>query len=146
SVNHSSPPADDPGALNYCADDQVVALELSGSDLLALLECGVRDAYYLLTLSGGAVRYDGRRPAGRRVTGLTVGGAEVEPDRLYTIACSEILARGAAGFALMQGRTYRPVGATVADLLCAHVKAGNSIQPALDGRLVIEGALPRERR
>lgn len=146
SVNLASPPSVVPGALNYCADDEVVALELTGSDLLALLECGARDAYYLLTLSGGTVRYDGRRSEGSRVTGLTIGGEEVAPERRYTVACSEILARGAAGFTLMQGRPYRLLGATIADLIRAHMAAGKSIQPALDGRLVIDGVLPRERR
>lgn len=146
SVNLASPAPDDPAALNFCAGDQVVTLELTGADLRTLLECGARDAYYLLTLSGGAVRYDGRRPQGERVTGLTVGGAEVEPDRWYTVACSEILARGAAGFTLMQGRPYRPTGASIADLLRARRQAGNSSQPALDGRLAIDGALPREPR
>ena len=146
SVNQAPPPSDDPAALNYCAGDNVVILDLTGADLRSLLECGVRDAYYLLTLSGGTVRYDGRRPRGERVTGLTVGGAEVEPDRRYTVACSEILARGAAGFTLMQGRPYRPAGATIAELLRAHAGAGKSNQPALDGRLVIEGDLPREPR
>ncbi|MDF2630238.1 MAG: UDP-sugar diphosphatase / 5-nucleotidase, partial [Symbiobacteriaceae bacterium] len=144
SVNLADPPPADPAALNFCAGDEVVALDLTGRDLLALLECGVRDAYYLLTLSGGTVRYDGRRPEGQRVTRLTVAGAEVEPDRRYSIACSEILARGAAGFALMQGRPYRPLGATIGDLLRRHAAAIIGNQPTLDGRLAIAGVLPWE--
>jgi 2',3'-cyclic-nucleotide 2'-phosphodiesterase (5'-nucleotidase family) len=130
---------------SYTADDQLARLRLTGRDLLQVLECGARDSYYLLNASGAQVVYDGTRPEGTRVIAARIGGRPLEPDRVYTVACSEILARGAAGFVPMQGRPYQLLSVTIRQVLAEHLQAVKTISPALDGRLVIHGELPRRR-
>jgi 5'-nucleotidase/UDP-sugar diphosphatase len=131
------------GGLNSVSMDRVARLTLSGSELLAVLECGAREAYYLLTASGARVVYDAARPIGERVRSATVSGAPIDPRCTYTVACSEILARGAAGFTPLVGKPYELLPHTIAEVLAAQLAAERCIRPRLDGRLVVQGALPR---
>lgn len=127
---------------NHCGDDRLALLSLTGAELRLVLEYGARDEYYLLTTAGARVVYDAAQPFGERVAEITVGGQPLDPDRVYTVACSEVLAQGGAGFTPLQGKPFALLEATVTDILAERVRTTSPIRPVCDGRLTIRGRLP----
>lgn len=132
----------DISTLNHCGMDHVVRLELTGAEVREVLECGAREAYYLLTTSGARVVYDADCPVGERVVSAEVAGRPLEADKTYIVACSEILALGGAGFTPFRGKTFEVLPHTVTGLLNAHIWGQGSIHPQRDGRLKVLGSLP----
>ena len=145
-VNNSFPAGpihhDDLRMLNFCGADQVVRLRLTGAEIKAILEHGARNEYLLLTTSGARVTYDAMRPEGQRVVAIEVGPEPLRATREYTVACSEALARGVSGFPCLRDKPRELVPHTIVDLLTRHITAHSPIQPCVDGRLTIHGALP----
>ena len=76
-----------------------VLTELPGSQILAALENGVsqveKGAGRFPQLSGATMVYDPTAPVGARVAEVTIGGAPLDPDKVYKLATNDfILARG----------------------------------------------------
>ncbi len=71
---------------------------LSGRELRAVLENALAEPRHAVEVSGAEVRYDLERPPGDRVIRLRVGGAPVDPERLYRVATNSVLAKGGEGF------------------------------------------------
>src|SRR4026208_93369 len=60
-------------------------------------------------VAGGAVRYDPRRPAGRRIRSVEVGrGRKLQANAEYTLAVDDFLASGGDGYALLAGLPFEP--------------------------------------
>jgi len=146
-VNNSLPPGPirqaDLDGFSFTPHDQIACCTITGHELLQVLECGARDRYYLLNTSGVRITYDGTRAQGMRVLSTLVDGQPLMPDRQYLVACSEILARGAAGFDPFRGKPYRLLAATIQQVVTEHILAAKVIAPSVDGRLTIVGDLPR---
>lgn len=128
--------------LVHIGEDRLARVALSGAELLEVLEAGARDAYYLLTLSGGRVAYDGTRPTGCRVTAAEVGGAPLEPQRTYTVTCTEVFARGAAGFTTLLSKPYETLPLTLGGALAQYIGQVRTLGPLEDGRLTILAPIP----
>jgi 2',3'-cyclic-nucleotide 2'-phosphodiesterase (5'-nucleotidase family) len=83
-------------------NNRLVTIDLSGRALRAALENGISllpaAAGRFPQISGAAVEYDPRRPAGHRILSVKVGGAPLDPDRTYRIATNDFLARGGDGY------------------------------------------------
>lgn len=84
---------------------RLVRLQVSGDTLLRALEHVVAGAVPSAYVSGLTLRYDPRRPAGRRIreARLTDGRA-IERRRTYTLVVPEALAAGGGGFGLRAAR------------------------------------------
>jgi 2',3'-cyclic-nucleotide 2'-phosphodiesterase (5'-nucleotidase family) len=78
---------------------------LTGAALRAALEHSVSllpaPAARFLQVSGLVVRFDPRRPAGRRVLAVEVGGRPLDPRRRYRVATTSFLARGGDGYTML---------------------------------------------
>jgi len=118
---------------------------LRGSDLRTALESGLwmlgKDAGRFSQISGA--RIVARRDAvpGSRLVSVEVDGAPLDEARLYKVATNDYLARGKDGYgAFTRGRPLvtddeAPLLATV---LMQAIEKTKSIEPRIDGRLVIE--------
>ena len=123
--------------------DKTVVLEVSGADLRAALEHGVgevaRGAGRFAHVSGMAYRFDASKPAGRRIAGVTVGGAPLDPARTYLLATFGFLGRGGDGYAMFAGAP-RIVDAAAGVLSVAQVieavAAAGEVAPRVEGRIV----------
>ena len=123
--------------------DKTVVLEVSGADLRAAVEHGVggidKGAGRFAHVSGMAYRFDASQPAGRRIAGVTVGGAPLDPARTYLLATFGFLARGGDGYAMFAGAP-RIVDAAAGVLSVAQVieavAAAGEIAPRVEGRIV----------
>jgi 2',3'-cyclic-nucleotide 2'-phosphodiesterase (5'-nucleotidase family) len=120
----------------------VVALEVTGRALRAALEQGLarheRAGGGFLQVSGLRMRFDPGLPPGQRVVAVRIGGAPLDPDRRYTVAVPDYVARGGDGItALRDGRPLVDAGhgPLLADVLLQAVAARPAIAPREDGRL-----------
>lgn len=148
--------------LNTCGEDQVARLELSGRELVEVLESGVRGAstspgrslelvlpsansyYFLLVTAGARVVYDAERPEGQRVVSVQVGDEPLDLQRSYTVACTEVLANGTGGFPVLGLKPRELLPSMLEDVLAEHIATEGTIRPVIDGRLDIGGRLPSE--
>ena len=120
----------------------VVKLAVSGARLREALEQGLsrleREGGGFLHVSGLRLAYDPRLPAGRRVLGVEVGGAPLDPAKTYTAAVVDWIARGGDGVtALREGRVLVDAvsGPQLSDIVLEAITARGTIAPAVDGRL-----------
>lgn len=108
----------------------VVCMTLSGEELQALIEHSLRPRA-MLEVSGLTVRYDSKRPAGKRVIEVLVGGKPLEPGRSYRVATNSFLAEGGDDHVVFRrGRERTDDGTTVLELT----------RRAFDGRKVAPGS------
>jgi 5'-nucleotidase len=94
----------------------------------------------LLPSAGLRVRWDGRRPCGARITGLTLeadgrretlvdeAGALPEPERAWRVTVNDFLAAGGDGFGAFRAGRDRVTGAQDIDALVAYL--GRFLPPA----------------
>ena len=120
----------------------VVLMELSGADLLAALENGVSrvedGAGRFPQVAGLTLVYDPAAPVGSRVAEVTVGGAPLDPAKVYTVATNDYMAGGGDGYAALgNGRLLIDAsGATLmATMVMDHVESLGAVAPAVDGRI-----------
>ncbi len=123
------------------SDESVVVLRLKGSQISEALERSVslrpQASGAFLQVSGVRFSFDANKPAARRVFGVTVGGAALDPERTYTVATTRSLAAGQQGyFRIWAGKSADATGKSVADALrelaAAHKGA---LEAAPDGRI-----------
>jgi 5'-nucleotidase len=123
-------------------ENGVSKVELSGQQLLQVLE----HAFTALQQKGSPfpqvsnmnVDYDPRRPAGRRVIRLAVGGQPVQLTKTYTLACSEFVRKGGCGFTMLPGlrllsQPHDSPGEGVA--LLEYLLAQKAVSPRVEGRI-----------
>ena len=120
----------------------VVTLELTGTTLRAVLEQALsrrdRQAGGFLQVSGLTLTYDPARPPGQRVVAVTVGGSPLDPDRRYTAAVVDYIARGKDGLTafrdarVLVDAMHAPL---LADILLHTVTTQARIAPQPDGRI-----------
>ena len=121
----------------------VVLLELSGADLEAALENGVSEvedrAGRFPQVAGMAFVYDPGAPPGRRVVEATVGGAPLDPGRVYTVASNDYMAGGGDGYAsLGNGRLLidAAAGTLMANMVMDYIESTGTVTLEVDGRIL----------
>ncbi|MEP7226342.1 MAG: 5'-nucleotidase C-terminal domain-containing protein [Gemmatimonadales bacterium] len=89
----------------------LVKVTVTGTQLRKMLEHALDGGSPAAHLSGATVRYDPRRPAGRRIRSIEVGrGRKLQSDADYTIAIDDFLAAGGDGYAMLAGLPSEPGG------------------------------------
>ncbi len=139
-------------------DNYVVAIRLTGQQLLEALEHGVsgleEKAGRFPQVSGLAFTFSRTAPAGSRLREVTVNGQPLEPGKVYVVATNDFLAAGGDGYrsfgeALKAGEGYRERGGALTsknlayynpgtwlrDLLIEYLKSHKTISPQVDGRI-----------
>ncbi|WP_243313737.1 bifunctional metallophosphatase/5'-nucleotidase [Fundidesulfovibrio agrisoli] len=143
----------------YPFTDNVATFQLSGRDLLTVLEHGVSLADKpdgsgtgrFLQVSGLRYSFDARRPQGQRIVTADIldtdgGYAPVQPDKTYSLATSGYLLKGGDGYSMLKEKAKRvyAFGAAISDALADHFAGHSPLSPRLEGRIVRLGdALPK---
>jgi 2',3'-cyclic-nucleotide 2'-phosphodiesterase (5'-nucleotidase family) len=129
--------------------NRALVLEVSGKALRAAIEAGLAGAENEVgrfpQVSGMTIRADLTRRDGDRIVSLMIGGAPVEPGRLYKLVTNDFLARGGDGYTALVG-TRMLVGPNDALLVTKHVvdhirKLG-TVSAAIEGRVVVARGRP----
>ncbi len=116
-------------------DEDLWVLKLRGSQIRAALEFSVERSYNNLAFSGMTVTADVTRPRGRRITRVLVGDEPLHPRHTYTVATSDFLAGGNAGFGVLrEAAAARSLGLTIHEVVLAHLAHAREIQGGPLGR------------
>ena len=120
--------------------------ELLGSQLLAALENGVslvdKGAGRFPQVSGMVVVYDPSAAVGSRVTSVMIGGAALQPDKLYRVAVNDYILGGGDGYASLGGGKViinSGGGALVASDVMTYVQKAGVVKPRVEGRITVLG-------
>ncbi len=135
----------------YPFQDHVATFELSGADLLAVLEHGVSlsdkpDASgtgRFLQVSGLNFSFDPRKPVGQRVVNASIlgkdGGMEpVRPEAVYPLASCGYLLKGGDGYTVLKDKAKRvyAFGKPISDALIDYFSTHSPMSPKAEGRIV----------
>lgn len=114
--------------------NHLTTMQLSGSELLAIL-----NRHAALEEGDGAfMQVSGLRMEikGTTVSKFSIGGKQVEMDRLYAVATNDFLAAGGDGYeTFKKGRNYVDTGMLVSDIMIDHIKTSKQINATTDGRI-----------
>lgn len=125
-------------------EDPVVKVEISGAVLRAALENGVSKVGEEIgsggfpQVSGLRFEYDARRPAGSRVTKITVGEQSLDDAQTYTLATSTYVINGGDGYAMFKGVKFLiPDESAQLDstILAEAITAAGEVAPRVEGRI-----------
>ncbi|MCL2558039.1 MAG: 5'-nucleotidase C-terminal domain-containing protein, partial [Treponema sp.] len=121
-------------------ENYVMIASITGARLIEMF-----DFVATIPLGNGAfpqfssdVRY--ARGASGGITALTIGGAPIDPDRIYRFSTNDFVMRGGDGYSMMAWATeIFDTSQLVSTALIEFMSlTGGNISPALDGRVVIE--------
>jgi len=91
--------------------DTIVTMELSGKQIKNLLERSLTLEKGMLQVSGLKAEYSLKRPPGKRLLELEIGGKKAEDSTLYSVATNGFLAEGGDGFeTFKEGRGVHDTG------------------------------------
>jgi len=125
-------------------ENPIVTVELTGAVLRAALEHGVatvgaeNEPGRFPQVSGLRFAYDARRPAGSRVTSVSVNGQPLDDRKTYRLATSSFLLDGGDGYTMLREARVlvKPEeGPVEANVVIAALAAAGEIAPATDGRI-----------
>jgi 2',3'-cyclic-nucleotide 2'-phosphodiesterase (5'-nucleotidase family) len=109
-------------------DNRLIVVEVPGSAILAALENGVSQlatqAGRFPQVAGLTFTLDPGKPAGKRVSKVTIGGKPIDPKKIYRLAINDYMARGGDGYDMLGKAkrldlpgTSRPLTEVVIDYL-----------------------------
>jgi 2',3'-cyclic-nucleotide 2'-phosphodiesterase (5'-nucleotidase family) len=91
------------------SQSSLVKVTVTGGQLRRMLEHALDSGSPAAHVAGATVRYDPRRPAGRRIRGVEVGaGRKLRSEAEYTLAIDDFLAAGGDGYAMLAGLPSEP--------------------------------------
>lgn len=114
-------------------DDEVVVLSLRGEQILQALERALelypQKNNAFLQLAGAEVRFNPKAEPGKRVVSVVIAGAKLEPERIYKVATTAPMARGALGYFRIWSRDQitQSTGRTLADTVRDYLKWQRSL-------------------
>jgi 5'-nucleotidase/UDP-sugar diphosphatase len=117
-------------------DNQLIALDLTGEQVLRILEHSVAARAGNMQVAGLAFRFDMSRPVGQRVEEVTVGGEPLVPARVYRVVTIDYLAAGGDGqetFLEGENPTY---GDGEVWVLAEYIRAHSPVDARVEGRIV----------
>jgi 5'-nucleotidase len=133
--------------------NRVVKIEITGATLRAALEHGVSQSAEssepgrFPQVSGVRFTFDVTRPAGSRITQLTVNGKPLDEKKLYTLATTTFIAKdGGDDYKMFAGARYliQPeAGQYDSDILRNAISSVRAIAPRVDGRIERLGSSPK---
>jgi 2',3'-cyclic-nucleotide 2'-phosphodiesterase (5'-nucleotidase family) len=94
------------------SQNRLVKVTVTGVQLREVLEQALQRGRPAAHIAGGRVRYDPRRPAGRRVQKVELQGRKLRPEARYTLAVDDFIAAGGDGYTMLVGLPAEP-GATL---------------------------------
>ncbi len=125
-------------------ENPIVKVEVTGAVLRAALEHGVatiaeeQEAGRFPQVSGLRFAYDARRPAGSRLTAVSVGGQPLDDSKTYTLAINSFVLGGGDGYAMFRAAhiLVKPEeGPVEPAVVIAALAAAGEIAPETDGRI-----------
>ncbi len=125
-------------------ENPIVKVEVTGAVLRAALEHGVgtiaeeQEAGRFPQISGLRFVYDARRPAGSRITTISVGGQPLMENKMYTLAINSFVLTGGDGYTMFRNARIliKPEeGPVEPAVVIAALATAGEVAPETDGRI-----------
>ncbi|GGL67796.1 5'-nucleotidase [Deinococcus aerolatus] len=117
-------------------------LDLTGAQIRAALEHGVatwseNKGQFLHVSKGMSYTFDLSKPAGSRVTAVTLDGQPLDNAKTYKVATNNFTAGGGDGFTMFKGAPRLDTGKLDVDILVDFLKANPNLRAEPEGRIVL---------
>jgi len=123
-----------------------VLTDLPGSQILAALENGFsqveKGSGRFPQVSGIAVVFDPTAEAGSRVASVIIGGAPLDPDKIYSVATNDFMLGGGDGYGALGGGKVRinaGNGNLMANDVMAYIAESGKVTSVVEGRIKVAG-------
>ncbi len=117
--------------------NELVVVKVKGSMLKDLIERSIVGSYMGVSIAGGKVVYDSKRPDGRRIVKFSVGNQPLQKDRVYRVAVSSYLAQGNSGMtplSFLPDSAFTYTGKLIREAVVEYIKKHSPLKIQLDGR------------
>lgn len=123
-------------------DNEVVSLEMSGLDIIKMLEHAVSDypevSGKFLQVSGLRFYFDPSEDPGHRVKNVYVGGERLRIRDNYEVATNEFLAAGGDDYTMMEeAKQLLTFGTRDQAMFIEHIQENSPLFPVVEGRIVV---------
>jgi len=114
----------------------MTALDLTGEQILAILEKTVSGRPGNLVVSGMTYSFDQTRPAGSRITRVTIRGKPLDRQAVYRVQTIDYLAAGGDGQETFKQGKNVVYGDPVVDVVAEYIRQHSPVQPRIEGRIL----------
>jgi len=119
-------------------DNYLVLMDLTGKQILELLEQSATLAVHILQVSGLKVAYDLSRPPGNRVVEARVGTRPIEERAVYRVVTNDFLAAGGDRFTAFKEGKNVTARESLRDVVIDYVAQKSPVAPATEGRITFK--------
>jgi 2',3'-cyclic-nucleotide 2'-phosphodiesterase (5'-nucleotidase family) len=129
-------------------DNTLVIVELTGDEVIAVLEEGITGDHGLIQVSGLQFTFDYDAPAGSRIIGDVIDldtGLPLDPGTTYYVAVNDFMASGGDDYNTLAANPQTNTYAIVRDLLVDWVKVNSPFtppDPGVEMRITALGTAP----
>jgi 2',3'-cyclic-nucleotide 2'-phosphodiesterase (5'-nucleotidase family) len=117
-------------------DNLLLQMELTGAQIMELLEQSIARKRGILQVSGLKVVYDPSKPDASKVKSVLVGEDEpLDPQRYYKVATNDFLAAGGDGYHAFKEGKNLIYGGFLRDIFTDYVSKHSPVNPQLEGRI-----------
>lgn len=116
---------------------------VNGATILAALENGVGQvedgAGRFPQVAGMRYNFDLSQPAGSRISDVTIGGAPLDPAKVYGVVSNNYVRNGGDGYAMfVEAADAYDFGPDLADVTADFIAANAPYVPYKDGRITVK--------
>jgi 5'-nucleotidase/UDP-sugar diphosphatase len=116
-------------------DNQLMALDLTGAQVLRILEQSIADRLGKMQVAGMTFRFSSSKPQGQRIQEATVGGEPLDAERIYRVVTIDYLAGGGDGQETFLEGTNPTYGDTEVWAVAEYIRAHSPVDPQVEGRI-----------
>ena len=81
------------------------------------------------------VKYDSTRPAGDRVTEITIGGEAMDPNKTYTLVTNDFMSIGGDGYEMFKAYQRSAEYELISEIFENAIRNDGTINPQIDNRM-----------
>lgn len=117
-------------------DNVLVTMNLTGAQLMQILERNALLDVRVLQVSGMEIGYDLTRPPGSRVVRASVGKEPLELQQVYTVSTNDFLAAGGDRFVTFREGTNFKMGEDLRNIVISYLQRHSPVNPSIENRMV----------
>ena len=117
--------------------------QVTGQTMIEALENGVSQIEEVKgrfpQVAGMSFTLDASKPVGERISDVMVGGAPIDPDKLYGVVSNNYVRNGGDGYAMFtSAQNAYDFGPDLADVLAEYLAEQGPFTPYTDGRITVK--------
>ncbi|MFC2015963.1 bifunctional metallophosphatase/5'-nucleotidase, partial [Chloroflexota bacterium] len=116
-------------------DNQLMALDLTGAQVLRILEHSVSERSAVMQVAGMTFAFNTARPVGERVVEATVGGEPLDPERVYRLVTIDYLAAGGDGQETFLEGSNLAYGDSEVWAVAQYIREHSPVDPQVERRM-----------